>query len=309
MNFANLTECRLYEEALANLKRTNLDEAEMVLAGPRFELALAPRLRWIQYVGAGIDAFLTPEIIASDIMVTNASGVGAPSIAEYVLTMMLAFTHRCDELRDLQKHRIWPTSFQCGELRGKTVGILGYGSIGREVGRLCNTFGARVLAVKRLPYKQDRNFYLPNCGDPEGEIPEYITGPGQLLDVIAESDFVIITLPLTVETHGMINRQALQAAKGTYLINVGRGAIFDEQALIEALKERHLTGAALDVFQQEPLTPESEFWGLDNVTISPHCIVCTPDYYRRFAILCQENLRRYLNGEELLNIIDKQQGY
>lgn len=310
MNFANLTECLLYEEALTDFKRTSLDEAEMVLVGSRFELALAPHLKWIQYVGAGIDAFLTPEITASNIMVTNASGVGAPPIAEYVLAVILAFTHRCDELRDLQKRRMWPSSFRCGELRGKTVGILGYGSIGREVGRLCNAFGAKVLAIKRSPLdKQDRGFCLLGCGDPKGKIPEHIVGPARLLNVIAKSDFVIIALPLTARTRGMVNKQALQAAEGAYLINIGRGAVIDEQALIEALKERHLAGAALDVFQQEPLSPESELWGLDNVVISPHCIVYTPDYYERFAILCRENFRRYLSGEELLNIVDKQLGY
>jgi phosphoglycerate dehydrogenase-like enzyme len=292
-----------------------LPEAEVVVIWPRpFDLSLAPRLKWIQLISAGLDDFVGHPIMESSIIITTASGIHATPIAEYVLASILTFSRHFREIWRLQERREWSVnaweSLRGEELRGKTVGILGYGSIGREVGRLCQAFGMRVLATDSAQEMEDRGYRTPGTGDPKGMVLDSLFPPSQLREMLKECDFFIVAVPLTPETEGMVGREELKAMKrGAYLVNISRGRVVDEEALIEALKEGRIGGAGLDVFAQEPLPQESELWGLDNVILSPHISANTPHYQERFTELFCENLRRYLTGEELLNVVDKKRGY
>jgi phosphoglycerate dehydrogenase-like enzyme len=292
-----------------------LPGAEVVVIWPRpFDLSLAPRLKWIQLISAGLDRFVGHPIMESDIIITTASGIHATPIAEYVLASMLTFSRRFRDMWRLQERREWPEDrweiLRGEELRGKTVGILGYGSIGREVGRLCKALGMRVLATDSAPDMEDRGYRPPSTGDPKGMLLDSLFPPSQFREMLKECDFFIVAVPLTPETEGMVGREELKAMKGSaYLVNISRGRVVDEEALIEALKEGWIGGAGLDVFAQEPLPEESELWGLDKVILSPHVSADTPHYQERFTELFCENLRRYLAGEELLNVVDKKRGY
>ncbi len=292
-----------------------LPTAEVVVIWPRpFDLSLAPGLKWIQLISAGLDRFVGHPIMESDIIITTASGIHATPIAEYVLSSMLAFSRHFRDMWRLQEKREWPEdrweTFRGEELRGKTVGILGYGSIGREVGRLCKAFGMRVLATDSAQETEDRGYRPPGTGDPKGRLLDGLFPPSQLREMLKECDIFIVAVPLTPETEGMVGREELKAMKGSaYLVNISRGRVVDEEALIEALKEGWIGGAGLDVFAQEPLPQESELWGLENVILSPHVSANTPHYQERFTELFCENLRRYLAGEELLNVVDKRRGY
>jgi len=292
-----------------------LPDAEVAVIWPRpFDLSLAPRLRWIQLISAGLDLFVGHPIMESDIIITTSSGIHATPIAEYVLASMLAFSRHLRDIWRLQVRREWPEDrweiLGGEELRGKTVGILGYGSIGREVGRLCKAFGMIVLATDSAQEREDRGYRPPGTGDPKGMLLDSLFPPSQLREMLKECDFFVVAVPLTPETEGMVGREELKAMKrNAYLVNISRGQVVDEEALIEALKEGWIGGAGLDVFAQEPLPPESELWGLDNVILSPHISANTPHYQERFTALVCENLRRYLAGEELLNVVDKKRGY
>ncbi len=293
----------------------NLPSAEVVAIWPRpFNLSLAPRLKWIQLMSAGLDRFVGHPVMESDIIITTASGIHATPIAEYVLASMLALSRHFRDIWRLQERKQWPKDrweiLRGEELRGKTVGILGYGSIGREVGRLCQAFGMRVLATDSAQEMEDRGYRPPGTGDPKGMLLDSLFLPSQLREMLKECDFFIVAVPLTPETEGMIGWEELKAMKeSAYLVNISRGRVVDEEALIEALKEGWIGGAGLDVFAQEPLPQESELWGLDNVILSPHISANTPHYQERFTELFCENLRRYLAGEELLNVVDKKRGY
>jgi len=294
----------------------DLPDAEVVVIWPRpFDLSLAPGLKWIQLISAGLDRFVGHPIMESDIIITTASGIHATPMAEYVLASMLAFSRRFGDMWRLQERKQWPEDrweiLRGEELRGKTVGILGYGSIGREVGRLCKAFGMRVLATKRsAKERKEKGYFMLGRGDPEGSVVDQIFDPSQLREMLKECDFFIVAVPLTPETEGMVGREELKAMKvSAYLVNISRGRVVDEEALIEALKEGWIGGAGLDVFAQEPLPQESELWELDNVILSPHVSANTPHYQERFTELFCENLRRYLAGEELLNVVDKKRGY
>ncbi|MGB5931772.1 MAG: D-2-hydroxyacid dehydrogenase [Anaerolineae bacterium] len=292
-----------------------LPSAEVVVIWPRpFDLGRAPRLKWIQLISAGLDRFVGHPIMESDIIITTASGIHATPIGEYVLASMLAFSRRFRDIWRLQERKEWPGErweiLRGEELRGKTVGILGYGSIGREVGRLCKAFGMRVLATDSAQEMEDRGYRPPGTGDPKGMLLDSLFPPSQLREMVKECDFFIVALPLTPETEGMVGREELKAMKrSAYLVNISRGRVVDEEALIEALKEGWIGGAGLDVFAQEPLPQESELWGLDNLILSPHVSANTPRYQERFTELFCENLRRYLAGEELLNVVGKKRGY
>jgi phosphoglycerate dehydrogenase-like enzyme len=188
---------------------------------------------------------------------------------------------------------------------------VGYGSIGREVGRIGQCFGMEVVAVKRSAGEVgDTGYRVPGTGDPEAQALDRIYPPDRLVEMLAECDYVVISLPLTPETEGLIGEEELRAMKpSAYLVNISRGEIIDEAVLIKALQEGWLAGAGLDVFHQEPLPPDSPLYDLDNVILSPHVAGFSPHYDERASDLFVENLRRYLAGEELLNVVDKQAGY
>ena len=258
-------------------------------------LARVPNLRWIHTISAGVDHLLFPELRESDAILTNASGVFNIPIAETVMAYILAVVKRLPEFWAHQREHRWE-KLPLRELRGLTVGIVGMGDIGTEVARLCRAFGMRVLGLRRRPAPSD--------------LADEVLPPDRLQDLLARSDFVVIAVPLTAETRGMIGRAELAAMKpDAWLVNISRGAIVDEEALVEALREGRIGGACLDVFAQEPLPPESPLWDMPNVIITPHNSWSSPHIEEREIALFLENLRRYVAGEPLLNVVDKQAGY
>lgn len=277
-----------------------LAEAEIIYGSgpPKNVIARAPKLKWIQTTNAGVDDFLDSDIIRSSVIVTNTSGIHAISIGECVLGLMLMFVKKTPLCFRLKQERQWK-QFTLTVLRSKTVGIVGLGSIGREVARLSKAFGMRVLAIrrttKRVAYARNVDVMLPQ---------------DRLSQLLSESDFVVLTLPLTPETNKLIGEEELRTMKSTaYLINIARGNVVDEAALIRALDENWIAGAGLDVFATEPLPAGSRLWELPNVIFSPHVAGELEDYYIQATELFCENLRRYLNGRKLLNVVNKKKGY
>jgi phosphoglycerate dehydrogenase-like enzyme len=277
-------------------------------------LDLAPRLRWLQLDSAGNDHLLDHAIMHSDVAITNASGIHATPIAEYVFASMLAHRWQVRRWIRSQARKEWPPSrfrlYFKPELRDSTLGILGYGSIGREVGRLGRAFRMQVLALRRSAARVERGYSEADTGDPQGVIPDRFYPPEALHDMLAECDYVVLALPSTPATYHFIGEAELRAMKPTaYLINIARGAIVDEAALVRALREGWIAGAGLDVFEKEPLPAESPLWNLENVLMSPHVAGDTPCYDERAVALFAENLARYLAGQPLLNLVDKAKGY
>lgn len=255
-----------------------------------------PGLRWIHTISTGVNHVLFPFLVESDIVLTNARGVYDGSVAEMVLAYMLAVVKELATFHELKAEHRWKKAF-LQEMNGLTVGIVGFGGIGRRVSQMVSPFGVRLLATRRRM----------------GSAPEpgvRILPSDQLCDLMAESDFVVVTVPLTGQTRHLIDARSLAHAKpGAWLINVSRGGVVDETALVHALREGPLGGACLDVFEEEPLPTDSALWDLPNVIITPHTSGLSPRLYERSADLFVENLRRYVTGEPLLNVVDKAAGY
>lgn len=275
-----------------------------------------PLLRWVQLYSAGPDPVVNHSLFRSQVTFTTASGVHATNMAEYVFTLVLAWFHQLPQIFTWQRRGQWPSNsersslFLPEELKEKTIGIVGYGSIGRHIARLAVAFNMRVLAMKRGSEHSDSGFQFPDVGDPDGVLPDRYYTPDQLPTMLSESDIVIIAVPLTPQTHELFDETAFQAMKSTaFLVNIARGGVCKETALIEALEQQRIAGAALDVFHQEPLPPGHPLWRLPNTFISPHVAGLTPHYSERAATIFAENLRRYLAGEALYNVVDKTQGY
>ena len=255
------------------------------------------RLKWIQTMSAGVDR-LPGEILKSHVRIATARGLHRTPMGEVVLEMMLMFVKDAPSCLLMKQAREW-RRFRPKLLRGQTVGILGLGAIGREIARLCKAFGMKVIGLRR-------------SGGPETPFPDVdrVYLRERLPELLAESDFVVLALPLTKETKGMIGEKELRGMKpSAYLINVARGAIVDEEALLRALEEKWIAGAGLDVFIQEPLPPESKFYELPSVIFSPHISGDMPDYELRATEVFCENLRRYLEGEPFLHEVDKEKEY
>ncbi|MDE3090775.1 MAG: D-2-hydroxyacid dehydrogenase, partial [Chloroflexota bacterium] len=254
-------------------------------------------------------------ILQSGIRLTTSSGIHAVPIGEFAIMLMLALARRAPLMVRMQDRPEWPkhkwSMFLGTELRGKTLGIVGYGSIGREAARIAKQgFAMRVLALTRGGNRQDRGYVEPGVGDPEGKVPDAWFARAQLRDVLAQSDFVLIGTPLTDETRNLIGEAELRGMKPTaFIVNIARGGIINEAALVRALQENWIAGAGLDVFEKEPLPAESELWKLQNALIAPHISAATPHYDDRVVELFCENIRRYLRGEELLNLVNRQAGY
>ena len=265
--------------------------------------AAAKRLKWIQTWGAGVDRVLTPEVAASNVVITNASGVHPTPISEHVLGFMLCFSRKLHLFIRNQEKKRWETpesnaAYQIEELEGKTVGIVGFGRIGTEIARKAKCLGMRVIATKR-----DASQGASNTVDE-------LLGPTDLAKLLATSDFVVLSLPLTKETQGMIGEPQFKSMKKTaYLINVSRGRIVQEHNLIKALKQKWIAGAGLDTFEEEPLPETSELWGLGNVIITPHVAGLTPYYMERLTDIFCQNLKRFIDKKPLINLVDKTLGY
>lgn len=277
---------------------------------------LVPNLRWIQSHLAGVDYALSYPILAREnVRFTTLSGAAASQVAEFALTMMLALGHRVPALLEAQSGAEWPEyrykRFNPVEIRGATVGLVGYGSIARQLARLLHPMGASILAIKRdVLHPADDGFIYEDEGDPHGDYFTRLYPVQALHSVLKKCDYVVLTLPLTNETRGLFGEKALAAMKpGSFLIQVGRGGVIDEDALLKSLQDGHLGGAALDVFQHEPLPAEHPFWRLPNMIISPHIAWLSPHYNERAMALFSENLHRYLAGSPLLNQYKPERGY
>ena len=276
----------------------------------------APRLRWAQLHTAGVDHVLDhPLYTQSEVMFTSISGVHAIQMTEYTFAMLLALSRRVPPMLEDQAAARWVEKrwgrFLPTELYGATLGIIGYGAIGRQIARVGQAFGMRVVAIKQnaRSLKLDR-YTLPNIGDPDGDIPDRIYPPEALRSFMAECDFVVVMAPLTGKTRHFIDAEALAAMKpGAFLINGARGDVIDEQALITALQEEKIGGAALDVFSVEPLPADSPLWKLPNTIISPHVGGFSPYYDERAADVFAENLRRFVAGEPLINLVERGKDY
>ncbi len=293
-----------------------LEEVEVLLRGwlaaDAFDrlLARAPRLTWVHSASAGVERALTPAAMERGIVITNARGVFSRPIAEYVLMMILAVSRRLPQLLELQRERTWQP-LEGAELRDVTVGIVGLGSIGRAVGALATAFGCRVIAIRR------RSAAGTEAAAPDAEsgslgelMLDRVLGPEGLAELLGESDFVVLAAPLTPETEGMIDGDALAAMKpGSWLINVARGRLVDERALLRALSEGPMGGAVLDTFADEPLQAASPFYQLPNVIVTPHTSWSSGRVLDRSVELFCDNLRRFAAGEPLLNVVDPSAGY
>ena len=267
---------------------------------PRDLLPGATSLGWFQQTGAGADWLLRyPEAIRQDFVLTNASGVHPINISEHVLAFMTAFARGLhDAIKNQQRHE-WhePELNQVFELAGKNLLVIGVGAIGSRIAQVASALGMRVLGLRRHPSKSV-------------EAVSAMYGPGQLLEALPKADFVVLTVPLTHETSGMIGEMELSAMKSTaYLINVGRGGTVQETALVTALEEGTIAGAGLDVFEQEPLPEDSPLWEMDNVIITCHYSGLTPDYDERALGIFLDNLHRYRTRRPLLNRVNKEMGY
>ncbi len=277
----------------------------------------APKLRWIQMNSAGMNhAFKHRIIQAEDIMVTSASGIHATNMAHYTIMMMLMFNYKMKSALELQAKAEWKRNtesfFMPHDMYEQTIGIVGYGAIGRELARLCSEMGMTVLASKNnvKNIEQHGTYREEGTGDPNGDIPDRIYPTEALASMAKECDYLVVIVPMTDDTYHMINDDIFDAMKDTaILVNIARGAAVDEQAMITALSSGKIGGAALDVFEQEPLPSSSPLWNLDNVIITPHISGFTKTYHEKAARVFKANLKRYLDNLPLLNQLDRSKGY
>ena len=276
----------------------------------------APNLRWIQFHWAGVDHIVNDPILRKpDLIATTLSGAAATQVAEYIIMMVLAMGHHMPELVTNQKRLEWPRDrwerFTPMELRSSTVGLVGYGSIARQTARLLVGFGATVLATKRdVKHPEDFDYIPEGQGDPGGDFVHRLYPAEALRSMVKACDFVVICLPKSAGTLNLIGSRELETMKPTaYLIDISRGGIVNHTALIAALKEHKIAGAALDVFPEEPLPPDSLLWKLPNVLITPHISGITSRYDERAMEMFAANLQRYLSGQPLFNRINPERGY
>jgi len=267
------------------------------------QIRAAKKLRWIHSPAAAVHQLLFPELINSDILLTNARDVHGPVVAEHVIALLLSLAKKIPQSVRLQTRHIWgqqqlwddkpPTR----EIAGATLGLLGVGSIGRETAKRAAALGMRVIAVREHPAKG-------------GEDLAAVYGPADLDRMLAESDYIALCAPLTPQTQGLINADRLRHMKrNACLINVSRGPLVDEAALADALRNRTIAAAALDVFSHEPLPADSPVWDLENCLITPHTAAVTERLWERHYAQISENLRRFLTDQTLLGIVDKHKGY
>ncbi|HEY7598442.1 MAG TPA: D-2-hydroxyacid dehydrogenase [Candidatus Limnocylindrales bacterium] len=295
---------RLVSVSLEGLADADLGDVEVLLRGPLpagvFDrlLARCPRLAWVHSATAGVERVLTPAALERGVAITNARGVFSDPIAEYVLMAILAVCRRLPQHLELQREHTWQP-LEATELRDVTVGIVGFGSIGRRVAELASAFGARVVATRR------------NVGAAEDALPgvEVLPADG-LAELLGRSDFVVLALPLLPDTEELFNDQVLAQLKpGAWLINVARGKLVDERALLRALREGPLGGAVLDAFVDEPLPADSPLYDAPNVIVTPHTAWSSGRALDRSIELFCHNLERFARGETLLNLVDPGAGY
>jgi phosphoglycerate dehydrogenase-like enzyme len=279
-----------------------IEEVE-IAAGwfPRTLLPRASNLRWFQQWAAGADWLMRrPEAVEMDFVLTNMSGIHAIPVTEHILALLLAFARELSPALRAQRDRKWISQDQhehLFELANKTMLLIGVGAIGERTARVAAAMDVRVLGIRRDPTVGAKAVDAMYC-------------PDQLHDLLPQADFVVLTVPLTAETRGMIGEQELRAMKpSAYLINVGRGGTVDEDALLQALRQGWIAGAGLDVFETEPLPEDSPLWELDNIIITSHYAGVTPYYHERALEVFLDNLQRYHDGMPLRNVVKKTLGY
>jgi phosphoglycerate dehydrogenase-like enzyme len=299
-DWANVTICNT-EEAL----KKDIDQAEILLLWePRFFKLLKPAfpqatsLKWIHTRSAGVDSNLFPELVDSHVILTNSKGIYSASLSEFVIAAILFFAKGFRRMLRSQQAHIWDP-FKVTDVCGQTLGIVGLGDIGKTIASRAHCLGLRVIGCK-----QNINEAL-GC-----DHIEQLYAPDHLLEMLKQCDYVVICAPLTRATRGMIDEPALRTMKPNgVIINIGRGPVVQEAALIRALREGWIKGAALDVFSEEPLPPDSPLFELENLLLSPHCADITENVFWPAVRLFVTNFMRYMNGEPLFNIVDKRAGY
>jgi len=267
------------------------------------QIAAARKLRWIHSPAAAVHQLMFPELVESEIAVTNAREVHGPVVAEHVMALIFALAKkipdavRSQDKREWGQQRMWDELPRVREVAGATAGLVGLGSIGRAVARSAKALGMRVIAAREHPERGNEGV-------------DAVFGRGQVEEVFRQADYVILAVPTTDSTKAIANAERLALMKpGACLINVGRGPLIDERALALALREKRIGGAALDVFPKEPLPAESPLWEVPGLLITPHTAALTDRLWERHYALFSENLRRYLSGETLLAVVDKRKGY
>ena len=267
------------------------------------QVKAAKNLRWIHSPAAAVHQLMFPELVASDIVLTNAREVHGPVVAEHVIALIFALAKKIPGSVELQQKHIWGQQIlwdqvpRVREVAGATLGLVGVGAIGRHVVRTAKALGMRVIAVREHPEKGTDG-------------ADAIFGPAQIDELFRQSDYVVLAAAVTESTRAIANAERLALMKPTAcLINVGRGPLVDEAALAAALRKKKIGGAALDVFPKEPLAADSPLWDLPNLLITPHTAALTDKLWGRHYALVSENLRRYLDGQPLLAVVDKRKGY
>jgi D-2-hydroxyacid dehydrogenase (NADP+) len=277
-----------------------LREAEVIygLRFPENILERAPNLKWVQTSSAGVDTLVGTKLWQSDVILTNTSGIHVIPVREHVLGMMLMFVKHAHVYFANKQDKVWEQHMP-DQLCGKTLGVVGLGRIGEAVARAAKAFDMKVVATRRYVTERETS-----------SVADALYSSDKLLEMLWESDFVVVAVALTDETRKLIGERELRAMKPTaYIINIARGSVIDEAALARALKEKWIAGAGLDVFEKEPLPQGSELWTLPNLILTPHVAGIMPDYNARAMDVFCENLRRYLAGQPLMNVIDRTRGY
>ena len=267
------------------------------------QIAKAKKLRWIHSPAAAVHQLIFPELVNSDIVLTNAREVHGPVVAEHVIALIFALAKKIPRSVRLQEKHVWGQQILWDELprvrevAGATMGLIGLGSIGRVLTKNAKAVGMRVIAAREHPEKG-------------GEGADAIFGPSQVDEIFRQADYVVLAAPITDNTKAIANAESLALMKpDACLINVGRSPLVNEPSLAAALREKKIGGAALDVFPKEPLAPDSPLWDVPNLLITPHTAALTDKLWERHYALFSENLRRYLTSEPLLSVVDKQKGY
>ncbi|MDH4222673.1 MAG: D-2-hydroxyacid dehydrogenase [candidate division Zixibacteria bacterium] len=287
-----------------NHLRNLIGEAEiLVTLSIKKEMFLqAKKLKWIHFGLAGVDRSLFPELLKSRVLITSSKGIHQVTVAEHAIGLILALAKGIGESIKAQMKKEWVQRELIDKrftLKGKVLGVIGLGNIGLELAKQAKAFGMKVVALKN---KVKRGEKYKNV--------DKLFGKEKLKEVLSQSDFVVLLVPLTEETYHMIGEEELGwMRKEAYLINVGRGPVIDEQALIIGLKNKSIKGAGLDVFENEPLDSDNPLYDLENVIITPHIAGSMPDYYRRVGEIFKKNLDRYFSGKKLINLVDKKLGY
>lgn len=263
---------------------------------------IAKNLRWIHLAVAGVDESVFPELLKSKVIITACKGMHSHTISEHILGMMLCFA-KVIHLSSVRKvQRTWgfnEVMKQRFELKGKTLGVIGLGGIGLELARKSKCLGMQVIGMKNRLRRAERIKYVDKLFPKE-----------KLSELLTLSDFVALCLPLTDQTFHLIGEKELGLMKSSaYIINTSRGKIIDEKALIDALENKRIAGAGLDVFEEEPLSQSSRLYDLENVIITPHVAGTMTDYFQKVARILKENLKRYLSGKKMINLVDKKLGY